>query len=77
MYSTKQTEVTNGSGTGSTWFFNTSQGDVVPELDPMLAPHNFDLEVNKVLHGVAGFDPPGGHQVSRFRSKQSPKRINE
>ena len=33
----------NGSGIGSTWFFAASQGDVVPKLEPMLAPHNFEL----------------------------------
>ncbi|MDT9146183.1 hypothetical protein RSW78_26515, partial [Escherichia coli] len=33
------------------------------------------FEVDQVLHGVGGFDPPGGHQASQFWSKRSPKSI--
>ena len=43
MYSTELTEIAQWIRHRVYWFFDTSQGDVVPELVPMLTPHNFEL----------------------------------
>ena len=43
MYSTESTEVAQWIRHRVYWFFDASQGDVVPELELMLAPHIFEL----------------------------------